>query len=60
MAPWCRWRRFEPGRGSLAARQIAYTSRSRIDIELGDRSASLKGEAFLPGLGDLDFLIHRD
>ncbi len=45
---------------ALAALRIAYTSRSRIEIELGDRKASLQGEAFLPGFGDLDFLIHRD
>lgn len=45
---------------ALAALRIAYTSPSRIEIELGDREASLQGEAFLPGLGDLDFVIHRD
>jgi len=44
----------------LATLRIAYTSPSRIEIELGDRRASLQGEAFLPGLGDLDFLIYRD
>lgn len=60
MAPWCRWRRFEPGRGSLAARQIACTSSSRIGIELGHRRASLQGEVFLPGFGDLDLLIPFD
>lgn len=44
----------------LAALRIANTSPSRIEIELGDRKASLQGEAFLPGLGDLGFVIHRD
>lgn len=44
----------------LAALRITYTSPSRIEIELGDRKASLQGEAFLPGFGDFDFLICRD
>ncbi|MFY8135983.1 MAG: hypothetical protein ACOVKS_13355 [Aquimonas sp.] len=45
---------------SLAALRIAYTSPSRIEIELGDRKAALQGEAFQPGFGDLDLLICRD
>lgn len=45
---------------SLAALRIAYTSPSRIEIELGDRKAALQGEAFLPGFSDFDFLICRD
>ncbi len=47
-------------RALLAALRITYTSPSRIEIELGDRKASLQGEAFLPGFGDFDFLICRD